>query len=518
MAVRRYICTNQPNVNTRPFSKNISDFKISGDTDSTVAIVNSLTITHYHTATGGKNVNWTCWVTITFNDNTTITSDSVTHHTGEDPNYCPAWVNTFSNVSASKIQNSGIKSILIEATPNSGDKSLYWRATSTYPITIALNFDSYSPDPPTITYAGFSAIATIYDISSLNFTHSESFDSESPSTNNIRTLRIFNSSGFDVWCNIPSTSPTQLKPLNAYGTFNWTYTISDSFGQSVSTNGTLVVSKYIAPTINYFTAQRNSYDKTTIDLTVKATYGSSLLTHVTIKRWAEGTSTKYTVLDQSLLYYSTYTNDNISATGLSSGRRYYFELIVSDEVSSVTERLTVNGTSALLSVEKVGVGIGKLAARGTATIPNFEVAMPSFFTELATFSDIQYSPRSTTTITITKSQFAHWSSWAQAGPLTVTRIGPYVYLYGGIIAISDVPYEVDGNYYIGQIATLTSAYRPQKMISITQLVNESDICIRADIQTDGAIILRSNKASGPFPNGKGVILTGSWIAASSFSN
>lgn len=518
MAQRRYTCTNQSNSNARPFTLAISRFSVSGDTTSTVATINSLKVTHYHTATGGKSHQWTCWVVVTFNNGNTITSDQVTHHTGEDKNYCPAWVNTFSNVSAANVQ-SGIASIEIQATPNSGSYSLYWRATSSYPVTIDLDFGTYVPIAPTITTASFGGGLIYRNVTSPVFTHVENCDSHGSIVS--RTLRLYNSSGFDVTASIPASSPTTLNPVDAVGSLSWVYTVIDSYGQKVTATGTITVYTYYPPDITVFTAERVSGDNTSAKLKVSAISNSGYLSTVRILMWADGSTTKSYVLNLTNRTSNNYQNNNLIVSGLSANSRYYFELTVSDGIQNTVQRQVLNGTSALFSIEKNGVAVGKLASRGTTIIPNFEVAMPSFFTEpasftgLTTFSDIQYPPRSTATLTITKSGFSHWS-WS--GNLRVSRIGPYVYMYGGVVSTTDVPYEADGYYYIGQIASLGSVYLPNSYVGFTQLVDGTDICIKIEVRTDGSIILRSNKASGPFPSGYGFFMTGSWIAAASFSS
>lgn len=385
MAQRRYTCTNQSNSNARPFTLAISRFSVSGDTTSTVATINSLKVTHYHTATGGKSHQWTCWVVMTFNNGNTITSDQVTHHTGEDKNYCPAWVNTFSNVSAANVQ-SGIASIEIQATPNSGNYSLYWRATSSYPVTIDLDFGTYVPTAPTITTARFTNANFIYGgVTFPIFQHVESCDSKA--TISARSLRLYNNSGFDVTTNVTATSPTSLPPIQTIGTLTWVYTIIDSYGQSANTSGQIIVMEYRPPRVVYFTVNRRDGFNNIADLTVRvvALSGNDLTT-VKITRWEEGSSSKTSVLNVTVEDSTVYVNNSISTIGLSSGSRYYFELAVSDGIQTTVQREVLNGTFALFDIEKNGVAVGKLASRGTTTTPAFEIAMPSYFTEHAILS------------------------------------------------------------------------------------------------------------------------------------
>lgn len=507
-----------------------NDFNISADTTSNIGKINSFVVSHVHT--GGGTYVWNLKVRLTLKDGTSYDSDVVSHSCNNSKQW---WENTLTGIDAAKFKQYGIASItLIKLNPASG-RALYVRSDSTWGyITANLNFDTYVPQPPNISGSFTNSGIIKQYVTNLLFIHSETYDSVSKPTAKSRVLRIYDQGGtYDVRYTISTASgaTSTIAPVGTYGSLNWQYTVVDTNEQSTTISGTVSVVAYATAQISTFSAKRSSNNTKTVLLEVSVTKGDLPITKVEVAYVGDGNSAsgKRTLLDNSS-GQTSYNNNNVSFTPISDSYKYFFDLIVTDTNKIMTTaRVTVNPVGALLNIEKTGVAIGKLVTNTNSDNPTFEVAWDmtvnetSLFQKDATFmADIRHGGRSMiipgerVTLTISKAGFSHWTSYG--GAVTVERLGPLVFLNGGIVSPQEDTVSYEYTYYIGVIATLPAIYCPRQIVSFTQIVEADDTIVRVEVhpynsnEGSGKIVLKSNKQSGPFPMNSGVFLTACWIA------
>lgn len=209
------------------------------------------------------------------------------------------------------------------------------------------------------------------------------------------------------------TQVFDAKPLLSSGSVNWSYTISDSFGNSSSMNGTFNILDYNSPTISKFICSRwathinergeskEEYDplgqNVWFDLssTMYSLNGhNSILISVT--SWQDGspedTNTYWTKTVQAssgntTTYQTTEEKIQTLVDGVyddveyDAGTRWCFRVVVVDALGSTieyTDDKNVVEATSIFNIEETGVSIGKLSS-GTTTTPLFECAYPSIF-------------------------------------------------------------------------------------------------------------------------------------------
>lgn len=142
-----FIYTGQNNTSaTRSLS--FGSFSAIGDIDRNIGQIKSITYVHYHTAT--KSMNWGLRGRLVLNDGTTFVSDEVYGHISGD---IVKFVNTFTTLPTAEQlhQLAYVQTLDTQGKTTAGGYSstLYWRATSEYPMQLIVTF----VEEPPVTYA-----------------------------------------------------------------------------------------------------------------------------------------------------------------------------------------------------------------------------------------------------------------------------------------------------------------------------------------------------------------------------
>lgn len=267
-ATRTYTFTGQSNTYTenKTVTIPIENFTVTGDTTQTPSSVESFTVSHYHSCSGGSRYVWQLYVEILFENGNTRQSDTVGHSCNGT---VVKWTNTFSTITGEDLQ-SGIKtvSIKIANAPSSGKPYLYWRAITGNPITITTTFNTHVAVAPVIDesatgissnadYVGFYNAYTVPV-----FSHSVSYDEEAEAKAKSKVLAI---QVYDVNNNsltiqgitgnhTISTMGSYSLPAITYAVssafplkVSWTFTVTDTNNLSDSFSGSFVVLYYSPP-------------------------------------------------------------------------------------------------------------------------------------------------------------------------------------------------------------------------------------------------------------------------------
>lgn len=120
----------------------LSKFTITGDTDKPIGKITKITYIHYHTST--KTQSWGLRGVLTFSDGTSITSDNVYESISGN---VVKFTNTFTNIISGEkfklAENIQTMNTLGNISGSSGyDGTLYWRANSTYPMQLLIEFEA----------------------------------------------------------------------------------------------------------------------------------------------------------------------------------------------------------------------------------------------------------------------------------------------------------------------------------------------------------------------------------------
>lgn len=180
-----------------------------------------------------------------------------------------------------------------------------------------------------------------------------------------------------------------LPAFPSSGTFNFTWTITDSAGLSASSSGTFVVLPYTKPLISSFILERyrtvigegkiaaddgeNLW--TTLEATVSSVsnknawnldlvygeLGSSNTSTVHVTDGNDGTDIEYS------------RNDEVFTANVSAGSTFVFVVILSDMLDTTQETYVVLKAGGYLNVEKTGVAVG-MRSTSAALNKKFEVA------------------------------------------------------------------------------------------------------------------------------------------------
>lgn len=510
------IWTDDGNGSTDSYTLNGSDFAVSGDTTSNMGSITSLSVSHWHTASGGNSYQWTVWVVVTFGNGNYYKSDEITQACNGTN---VEWVNTITTIPVATFIT-GIQSIkLVRNKPASGH-SLYIRSSSYWgKIVGTLLFDTYAPVAPTVT-ASFESGTIYQNATSPVFQHTESFDQVTSATGVSFLLRLYKLPDYDVSYNIVS-GDVVLPKVPVYSSankpINWTYSVTDTNGQTTKVDGTLGVTAYTPPIIETFMGVRDSETPSQIVVSITANRGTKNLTGVKMYMQQEGES-KASVIDVTFentrtSYSATHTASNMQPNSVT-----YFDLEVSDGIAISTARISVNPYAPLFNIEKTGVGVGKLVQNGTLMNPKFEVAMPATFSNTATFNTTANFTNSvyiknvrldeaetTSTITSFTSPFTTLSGYLPK----LIRLGPIVFFRGGAHMSADLA--------SGSMATLTNSipiqYRPSETISIIAYTTMGT-CVRLIINSSGNIAVK-NEASFTLSSGNDIYFSDVWVAGDS---
>lgn len=119
----------------------LSKFTLSGDTDKPMGKITSITYIHYHTST--KTQSWGLRGRLTFSDGTNIVSDNVYE---EISGNVVKFTNTFTTLPTPEqfklVQNIETLDTQGKTTVGGYDGDLYWRANSSYPMYLYVDFEA----------------------------------------------------------------------------------------------------------------------------------------------------------------------------------------------------------------------------------------------------------------------------------------------------------------------------------------------------------------------------------------
>lgn len=188
-----------------------------------------------------------------------------------------------------------------------------------------------------------------------------------------------------------SNQITLSRPISSSGNVTATITVKDARGITTSTTTTITVLAYNQPSISTFEVNRclsdgttnetsGTYAKTSFtinvaDLTVNSVQKNSITYKLSYKEKTSGTwlvsninttenNIKTKTITDSIIKDTSNVNINVSIT-----KAYDFKLEVSDVFgSSVTLYEDISTAQVVLSINKAGVGIGKVWQNGTLDI------------------------------------------------------------------------------------------------------------------------------------------------------
>ena len=182
-------------------------------------------------------------------------------------------------------------------------------------------------------------------------------------------------------------------------------------------------------------------------------------------------------------------------------------------MTATTTVVTLPRATAHLNIEKNGVSIGKRVNKGTAATPIFDVAMDTEFegsVKIGGYNMNSVSQSQTLSLGIS-SQFDVWTT---TGAPKIMRVGPFVYLTGGIITISQLTHSTNEIFMFPN--ALPAWACPKNTVGFVQSGNSTDFFIKIEITTNGWVHLWSQYQSGTIAQGVAFYLDCNWIAADVF--
>lgn len=560
MATRTYTCNSVSDRSSNNAAMTVAGNKFveSGDTTSIIGSVSSFTIKHFHTQTANKTTaKWGLSATITFGNGDTLTSDadSQTYACGNNGR---EWTNTFTIASANqeefgeKLREHGIASITIniDTKPSNGGY-LYWQATSSRPMTIEAVFTAYSGASPRITNWEVSWPTTrdLYQNQMIDFEFDVSIDPLTGGTDPNVTLSINGSS----YSNPVLRSDTSGQITG--GTFadimvtstknNFTLRVTDDAGKTGILQNSFTALAHTKPVISSFGARRYLNNGGTIEYTDLGTHvcltidvsplsaGTIVLKDGTTTQNTGSLTLQITDVGSDSSTWQTITNSLSSSSGYSvtddttidtdtryTGAIYVYRLVATDIFSSTEATATVGSTSAIVNIEKKGVAIGKLWSQGTADNPILDIGMETVFASNVPVKLCGYNMNYASQTEMLTIATVNMDAWSWTGGPRITRVGPLVYLSGGVITASG-GITIQDNI-VCKLAKIPDWAKPESYVNVVQTGHNTGYIFNIGIEYDYAssddywIYIRHPTAPYTIQGDVGIYLNCSWIARDAF--
>lgn len=390
-------------------SVNRTEFTVSGDTSITIGKVTRIVYKHYHTSTG--TCTWNLYGKLVL-PNRTISSDTVSVRISKSINL---FTNTFLENLPTPEEMANWTSIQTWSAGNDRSSAeLYWRAYADGnpdggPLDMYVYFYDAGDlvdgaDPPTISGVSFTDAEShdglqlfgnyVQGLSLPVATASYQLDPEYPYLSATHTFQLFDSSGVLIQQIAQEDNGIfNLNAISGYGTYSWTYTILDTAGNSVSTNGTFNVLPYTTPSITGLSIERYEvqiddeghyiYVASDDGVLVRFSLRYQIQSIANNNAWSlvlkytpdSGNASTINVDSGTDGTIITRTDDRtiLGQTIIDSGTPWDFEFILTDTYSTVSASGSVSEAGAYFNVEATGVSVGM---RSTSDENNkkFEVA------------------------------------------------------------------------------------------------------------------------------------------------
>lgn len=406
---RKYSYTGQPNQTFGGTAKSIarSSFKVSGNTTEPIGRITKITFAHRHTATNSASSakTWKLKTQLVMPD-LTITSDTVSIAINGT---VKTYTNTFTTDLPTPEQFAAWTSAKIIKANNRTDSDLYWRATSDYPITVTVYFWSArdmvdgNEDPPTVDGIAVSDSAMIGSVSvkdkfgscvqgksdvtitgsyTLDWDYSEFIAAD-------HTLTLTDSDGNMLYTATQSdSSEFHIGAIDASGTVNIAYTVTDNGGLSDSGAFTMTVLPYTEPNVTNLTVERFTLDADGNPVASEDGEYVWISLEANVYGIGDGNQNGWTLnyaysgADSASGVYASgtgYRHIAVSRADMFAGKvfdasaEWTFNFTLTDTFTSAGASAVLDEASAFFNVYPNGAAVG-MRGTGTANGKRFEVA------------------------------------------------------------------------------------------------------------------------------------------------
>ena len=559
MATRTFTCNSVSDRSSNNAAMTVAGdkFTASGDTSSIIGSVSQFTIKHFHTQTSNKtSAQWGLSATITFGNGDTITSDTQTYACGNNGR---EWTNTFTIAQAdqetvgTKLREYGITSVTINiVTKPSNGGYLYWQATSSHPMAIEATFTAYSGTAPNITSWNIEWTTTrdLYQHQLIDFEFAVTLDALTGGDSPTVTLSVGGTSYTNcVLMSDPITGQVTggtFADVMVSGTNNnFTLRVTDAAGKAGTLQSAFTAIAHTKPVISAFSANRYLNNGGSV---VISPLGTKVCLTITVNALSSGTITlkdgtttqnigtlSLQITDEgsgnwtwqtitntlsSAAAYSVTNDTTIDTETRYTGAVYSYRLVAEDLFSSSEAVVTVGSTSAIMNIEKNGVAIGKRCTQGTPDNPILDIAMETVFDGEAAVKLAGYDMNRASQTAMLNIATVNMDEWSWTGGPRITRVGPIVYLSGGVITASG-GITIQDNI-VCKLAKIPDWAKPKSYVNAVQTGHNTGYIFNIGIEFDYDsvddywIIIRHPTAPYTIQGGVGIYLDCSWIARDAY--